>query len=79
MVKDCWNQSLVKITEHQTSAPLSSQKQGVVVLNESSSTFIQVKETATLLNYNSKRDNNSNAAAWGYFVSRENFIEMHIC
>ena len=82
MVKDGWNhQSPVAISE-QTLTSSSHPKHGAMVLAEETdltrqtNNLVQIKDAARLNNIG---NSNNGGNAWGYFVSRENFIEMHIC
>jgi len=70
MVKDCWDQSSITVLSQTTAHP-TDHKYSTEVLEQVAS--METQKTAQT------KDTLNNNNVWGCFISRENFIEMHIC
>ena len=82
MVKDSWDQSPVSVISHHhqhhtTSQSLNQKQNFVMVIVDKEEAPIDAQQKSAL--QTKEAINNSDTGVWGGFVSRENFIEMHIC
>jgi hypothetical protein len=79
MVKDSWDQSPVSVISHHhtTNQSLNQKQNFIMVVVDKEEASIDAQQKSAL--QTKEAINNNDTAVWGGFVSRENFIEMHIC